>query len=159
MPKPAKNGGYCQGMGMNGPTRLVCGTNPIDCTPSDPPCCGARRIFGQPRRMVEKPSGKAGLLDSQPVVCSPRALSSEARQSASLVPLNGEGFGGSIMKQPNLRHLKIDRDGTELIRNAIRKKGRVTITVNLDAADLRTQTTRSKKSGVPYQRLLKTLLT
>ncbi len=62
------------------------------------------------------------------------------------------------MKQPNLRHLKIDRGGTEIIRNAIRRKGRVTITVNLDAADLRAQKTHSKKAGAPYQRLL-TLLT
>lgn len=62
------------------------------------------------------------------------------------------------MKQPRLRHLKLDREGTEIIRNALRKKGRVTITVNLDAADLRAQKTHSKKAGIPYQRLLKTLL-
>lgn len=62
------------------------------------------------------------------------------------------------MKQPKLRHLKLDREGTEIIRNALRKKGRVTITVNLDAADLRVQKTHSKKAGIPYQRLLKTLL-
>ncbi|MFO0701574.1 MAG: hypothetical protein U0236_20320 [Nitrospira sp.] len=63
------------------------------------------------------------------------------------------------MKQPNLRRLKIDREGTELIRHALRKNGRVTITVNLDTADLRAQRTHSKKSGMPYQRLLKALLT
>lgn len=63
------------------------------------------------------------------------------------------------MKQPTLRHLKIDRGGTELIRNALRKKSRVTITVHLDTADLRAQKTHSKKAGIPYQRLLKTLLT
>jgi|CXWL01.1.fsa_nt_gi predicted DNA binding CopG/RHH family protein len=62
------------------------------------------------------------------------------------------------MKQPNLRHLKIDRQGTELIRTAFRKKGRGTITLNLDAADLCAAKTRPKKAGIPYQRLVKTLL-
>lgn len=63
------------------------------------------------------------------------------------------------MKQPNLRHLKIDQEGTELIRRAIRKKGRVTITVNLGAADLRARKTHAKNGGIPYQRLLNRLLT
>lgn len=63
------------------------------------------------------------------------------------------------MKQPTLRHLKIDREGTELIRTALQKKGRVTITVNLDAADLLAAKTHSKKAGIPYQRIVKTLLT
>ncbi len=54
------------------------------------------------------------------------------------------------MKQLTLRHLKIDREGTELIRTALRKKGRITITVNLDAADLRAAKTRSKQAGIPY---------
>jgi uncharacterized DUF497 family protein len=63
--------------------------------------------------------------------------------------LNGESFGGSIMNQPNLRHLKIDRQGTELIRTALGKKGRGTITLNLDAADLCAAKTRSKKAGIP----------
>lgn len=62
------------------------------------------------------------------------------------------------MKQPNLRHLKIDPIGTATMRKALRK-GRVTITMNLNAADLHTLNTRSKKSGVPYQRLLSKLIT
>lgn len=62
------------------------------------------------------------------------------------------------MKQPNLRHLKVDREGTETIRTALRKKGQATITVHLDAANLRVRKTQSKKAGIPYHRLLKTLL-
>jgi uncharacterized DUF497 family protein len=37
--------------------------------------------------------------------------------------LNGESFRGSIMNQPNLRHLKIDRQGTELIRTTLGRRG------------------------------------
>ncbi|TKB65198.1 MAG: hypothetical protein E8D52_18635 [Nitrospira sp.] len=62
------------------------------------------------------------------------------------------------MNQPTLRHLKIDRQGIELIRTAFRKKGRSTITLNLDVADLCAAKTRSKKAGIPYQPLVKTLL-
>jgi predicted DNA binding CopG/RHH family protein len=62
------------------------------------------------------------------------------------------------MKQPNLRHLKIDRTGTATMRKALRKS-QVTITINLHSADLQALNTRSKKSGVPYQRLLNTLIT
>ncbi|NOU10309.1 MAG: hypothetical protein HOO98_09870 [Nitrospira sp.] len=35
----------------------------------------------------------------------------------------------------------------------------VTITADLDAADLLAAKTRSKKAGIPYQRMVKTLLT
>lgn len=63
------------------------------------------------------------------------------------------------MKQPHLRHLKVDREGIEIIRTALRKQGQVTITVHLDAAALRVRKTDSKKAGIPYHRLLKTLLT
>lgn len=62
------------------------------------------------------------------------------------------------MKQPSLRQLTIDRAGTDKIRTALLKNSHVTITVNLDAAQLQTLTSRSKKSDMPYQRLLKTLL-
>lgn len=62
------------------------------------------------------------------------------------------------MKQPNLRQLKIDRAGTTTMKKALRKK-RVTITINLNAADLHRLNTRSKKSALPYQRLLNTLIT
>ena len=63
------------------------------------------------------------------------------------------------MKQPNLSHLKNDRGATKKIRTALSKKNRVTITVNLDTESLKTLQTLSKKSGIPYQRLLNTVLT
>ncbi len=63
------------------------------------------------------------------------------------------------MKQPNLSHLKIDRGATKKIRTALSKKNRVTITVNLDTESLKTLQTLSKKSGIPYQRLLNSVLT
>lgn len=62
------------------------------------------------------------------------------------------------MKRPALRHLKIDRAGTTGMRRTLRKN-RVTITINLNPEELQTLNTRSKKSGIPYQRLLSTLIT
>ena len=72
---------------------------------------------------------------------------------------NGESFGGFTMKQPDLSHLKVDRRATKNIRAALSKKNRVTITVSLDMESLKALQTLSKKSGIPYQRLLNTLLT
>lgn len=63
------------------------------------------------------------------------------------------------MKQPNLRHLRIDRVATKKIRAALSKKKRVTITVHLDMDSLKALKTLSNKTGIPYQRLLNTLLT
>ena len=63
------------------------------------------------------------------------------------------------MKQPNLRHLRIDRVATKKIRAALSKKKRVTITVHLDTDSLKALKTVSSKTGIPYQRLLNTLLT
>ncbi len=63
------------------------------------------------------------------------------------------------MKQPNLTHLKLDRVATKKIRTALSKKNRVTITVNLDTESLKALKTRSSKTGIPYQRLLNTVLT
>ena len=63
------------------------------------------------------------------------------------------------MKQPNLRHLRIDRVATKKIRAALSKKKRVTITVHLDTDSLKALKTLSSKTGIPYQRLLNTLLT
>ena len=80
-------------------------------------------------------------------------------RSALLAPRNGEGFGGSTMKQPNFRHLKIDRVATKKIHTALSKKKRVTITVNLDTDSLKALKTLSSKTGIPYQRLLNTVLT
>ena len=63
------------------------------------------------------------------------------------------------MKHPNLSHLRIDRVATNKIRTAFSKKNRVTITVNLDSDSLKALTTLSRNTGIPYQRLLNTLLT
>jgi len=63
------------------------------------------------------------------------------------------------MKQPNFRHLRIDRVATKKIRTALSKKKRVTITVNLDTDSLAALKTLSSKTGIPYQRLVNTVLT
>lgn len=63
------------------------------------------------------------------------------------------------MKQPNLHHLRIDRVASGKIRAALSKKKRVTITVNLDTDSLKALKTLSSKTGIPYQRLLNTVLT
>jgi predicted DNA binding CopG/RHH family protein len=63
------------------------------------------------------------------------------------------------MKQPSLSHLRIDRVATKKIRAALFKKKRVTITVHLDTDSLKALKTLSSKTGIPYQRLLNTLLT
>ena len=63
------------------------------------------------------------------------------------------------MKQPNFRHLRIDRVATKKISTALSKKRQVTITVNLDTDSLKALKTLSSKTGIPYQRLLNTVLT
>ena len=63
------------------------------------------------------------------------------------------------MKQPHLSHLRIDRVATNKVRAALSKKKRVTITVNLDTDSLKALKTLSSKTGIPYQRLLNTVLT
>lgn len=62
------------------------------------------------------------------------------------------------MKQPNLRHLRIDRVATKKIHAALSKKKRATITVYLDTDSLKALKTLSSKTRIPYQRLLNTLL-
>ena len=63
------------------------------------------------------------------------------------------------MQHPNLSRLRIDRVATNKIRTALSKKNRVTITVNLDSDSLKALKTRSRNTGIPYQRLLNTMLT
>ena len=63
------------------------------------------------------------------------------------------------MKQPNLRHLRIDRVDTKKIHAALSKKKRVTITVHLDTDSLKVLKTLSSKTGIPYQQLLNTVPT
>lgn len=61
------------------------------------------------------------------------------------------------MKQPNLSDLRMDRAGTRRIRAAT-KKGFVKITINIDRDSLALLRAMAEETGVPYQRLLNTLL-
>lgn len=61
------------------------------------------------------------------------------------------------MKQPNLSDVRIDRAGTRKIRTA-GKKGFVKITINIDRDSLSLLRAMADETGVPYQRLLNTLL-
>jgi len=61
------------------------------------------------------------------------------------------------MKQPNLSDVRIDRAGTRKIRMA-GKKGFVKITINIDRDSLSLLRAMADETGVPYQRLLNTLL-
>ena len=62
-----------------------------------------------------------------------------------------------MMKQPNLSDLRMDRAGTRKIRAAV-KKGFVKITINIDRDSLSLLRAMADETGVPYQRLLNTLL-
>jgi predicted DNA binding CopG/RHH family protein len=61
------------------------------------------------------------------------------------------------MKQPNLRDLQIDRAGTRKI-HAAAKAGSVKITINIDRDSLTLLRAMAEEAGVPYQRLLNTVL-
>ena len=62
-----------------------------------------------------------------------------------------------MMKQPNLSDLRMDQAGTRRIRAAV-KKGFVKITINIDRDSLALLRAMAEETGVPYQRLLNTLL-
>lgn len=62
-----------------------------------------------------------------------------------------------MMKQPNLSDLHMDHVGTRKIRAAA-KKGFVKITINIDRDSLALLRVMAEETGVPYQRLLNTLL-
>lgn len=61
------------------------------------------------------------------------------------------------MKQPNLSNLRRDHAGTRRIRTAA-KKGSVKITINIDRDSLEILRAMARETGVPYQRLLNSLL-
>ena len=61
------------------------------------------------------------------------------------------------MKQPSLSDLRIDGVGTRKIRTAARKRS-VKITINIDRDSLSLLRATADETGVPYQRLLNTLL-
>lgn len=63
------------------------------------------------------------------------------------------------MKEPKLKDLKRNKTETDAVKKGLRKTaGSVKITINIDAASLAALRTMSEETGVPYQRLLNTLL-
>lgn len=63
------------------------------------------------------------------------------------------------MKQPSLKDLKRNREETTAVQKGMRKSsGSVKITINIDADSLNDLRRMAEKTGVPYQRLLNTLL-
>lgn len=63
-----------------------------------------------------------------------------------------------MKKHLKKENLKIDWKGTKEIRTAMAKQDFVKITVNLDAKNLTALKNESEKTGVPYQRILNSLL-
>lgn len=62
------------------------------------------------------------------------------------------------MKKPRMRDLTLDHAGTRAIRSEMARRGAVKITINVDADSLEKLKELSAESGVPYQRLLNSIL-
>lgn len=62
------------------------------------------------------------------------------------------------MKQPNIKDLVIDIEGSDEIRAAMAKVKKIKITINIDEDILRTVRKMSDRTGVPYQSLLNRIL-
>lgn len=62
------------------------------------------------------------------------------------------------MKKPRMRDLTLDHAGTREIRAEMARRGAVKITINVDADSLEKLKELSAESGVPYQRLLNSIL-
>jgi len=62
------------------------------------------------------------------------------------------------MRKPKMSDLKVDRAGTRKIQAEMAKRRSVKITINLDARSLAKLKRLSAESGVPYQRLLNSIL-
>jgi len=62
------------------------------------------------------------------------------------------------MRKPMMRNLKVDSAGTRRLRAEIARQGTVKITINVDADSLVKLKELSAESGVPYQRLLNSIL-
>ncbi len=62
------------------------------------------------------------------------------------------------MKKPRMRDLTLDHAGTREIRSEMARRGAVKITINVDADSLEKLKELSAESGVPYQRLLNSIL-
>ena len=62
------------------------------------------------------------------------------------------------MKRSKRNNLVIDWKGTKQIRDAMAGKKLIKITINVDSQSLASLKKESEKTGVPYQRLLNSLL-
>jgi predicted DNA binding CopG/RHH family protein len=62
------------------------------------------------------------------------------------------------MKQPNYKNLKINKAGTEAMRQKAAHAKSIKITINVDHESLSKLKKMSESSGTPYQRLLNQIL-
>jgi predicted DNA binding CopG/RHH family protein len=62
------------------------------------------------------------------------------------------------VRKPTIRDMKVDTTGTRRLRAAMAGRGSVKITINVDADSLAKLKELSAESGVPYQRLLNSIL-
>ena len=62
------------------------------------------------------------------------------------------------MRKPSIRDMKVDTAGTHRLRAQMAGRGSVKITINVDADSLAKLKELSAESGVPYQRLLNSIL-
>ncbi len=62
------------------------------------------------------------------------------------------------MRKPKISNLKVDTAGTRRLRGEMARRESVKITINVDADSLAKLKALSADSGVPYQRLLNSLL-
>lgn len=62
------------------------------------------------------------------------------------------------MRKPSIRNMKVDTAGTRRLRAEMAGRGSVKITINVDADSLAKLKELSAESGVPYQRLLNSIL-
>ena len=76
----------------------------------------------------------------------------------SSVPRNGDSFGGSIMKQPKISDLVIDRAGTRAVRAQLKRAKTIKITINIDQGSLALLQRGPRRTRVSYQHLLNQVL-
>ena len=62
------------------------------------------------------------------------------------------------MRKPRIRDVKVDAAGTRRLRAEMARRESVKITINVDADSLAKLKELSADSGVPYQRLLNSIL-
>ena len=62
------------------------------------------------------------------------------------------------MRKPRIRDVKVDAAGTRRLRAEMSRRASVKITINVDADSLAKLKALSADSGVPYQRLLNSIL-